>query len=178
MQKYNDKDVFITPCELAKRQIDMIDIVQGDAWYDPFRGTGVFFNQFPNTGKEHKWSEITDGRDFFEQEIKADVICSNPPYTKLNDILRRIIILSPRVVSLLIGVGNLTARRLEWMRDGGYNVTKLHMCKIWTCYGMSFIVQFEKNKPALLTFDRIVWKDQNENNKYWDENHRDKIQKK
>ena len=126
-------DVFITPADLAKKQIDMIDVVEGEVWYDPFRATGKFFTQYPSTGAEHQWAEITDGRDFFTQEVQCGVICSNPPYSLLNDVIKKCIDLNPRVVSLLIGVGNLTARRLEWMTDAGYSVTKLHMCKVWEC---------------------------------------------
>ena len=49
---------------------------------------------------------------------------------------------------------------------------------MYTGYGMSFVIQFEKNKPALMTFDRVVWKNQNEDSQYFEESHRDpKIQK-
>ena len=55
-------------------------------------------------------------------------------------------------------MGNLTARRIEMFEDAGYGLTKIHMCKIFKWYGMSFIVQFEKDKTSIISFDRIVWK--------------------
>jgi len=137
----------------------MIDTVTTDVWYDPFKATGNYFNQFPEG--THMWAEITEGRDFLTQDSKCDIICSNPPYSMLDAVFKRCIELNPRVVSLLIGVGNLTARRLEWMDKAGYSVTKIHMCKVYNWFGMSFIVQFEKESVAVLTYDRTVWRDQN-----------------
>jgi len=159
-------DVFITPVLLAKKQINMIEVVEGDVWFDPFKATGNFFNQFPNTGVEHIWGEITEGRDFLTQNVKCDVICSNPPYSLLDKVFRRCIELNPKVVSFLIGVGNLTTRRIEMMEKANYSITKLHMCKIFQWYGMSYIVQFEKSTEPCMTYDRIIWRDENPNTKY------------
>ena len=44
------------------------------------------------------------------------------------------------------------------MNKAGYGLTKLHMCKVFKWYGMSFIVVFEKNKDNVISYDRIVWK--------------------
>ena len=41
------KDVFITPVELAKKHIDMIDYENSDIWFDPFKNSGNYFNQYP-----------------------------------------------------------------------------------------------------------------------------------
>lgn len=157
-------DVFITPSPLAKKQIDMID-TKG-CWYDPFKGTGRYYNQFPKTGKQHEWAEIENGRDFFEMDVMCDVICSNPPYSMLDKVFKRCIELNPKVISLLLGLNNLTPRRIEWMRDAGYGLKKMHMCKVWSWFGMSVIVQFEKQAEPCMTFDRIVWKDENPNTSY------------
>ena len=54
-------------------------------WYDHFKGTGNYYNQFPNVKKY--WSEIIDGRDFFKTKGKVNVLCSNPPYSILNKVL-------------------------------------------------------------------------------------------
>ena len=72
--------------------------------------------------------------------------------------IKKNIELNPRVISMLIGVGNLTARRLEWLYDAGYGLTKLKMLKVWKWYGMSYIVVFEKDKPTIMEIDRKVWK--------------------
>ena len=59
---------------------------------------------------------------------------------------------------MLIGINNLTTRRIEWCENAGYGLTKMKMMKVYKWYGMSVIVVFEKNKQSIISFDRIVWK--------------------
>ena len=149
-------DIFITPLDLAKKAISMIEYENTDIWYDPFKNTGNYYNQYPNDNK--LYSEILEDKDFFDFEENIDIICSNPPYSIMDKVIKKSIDLKPRVINYLIGVGNLTARRLEWFENAGYGLTKIHMCKVYKWYGMSFIVQFEKDKESIMSFDRIVWK--------------------
>ncbi len=151
------KDVFITPLPLAKKQIDMIDTNNDDIWFDPFKNDGSYYNQFPENNKK-VWSEILEDKDFFTFNEPVDVICSNPPYSIMNKVIEKCIQLNPRVISLLIGQGNFTARRIEMLENAGYGMTKLHMCKVFKWYGMSYIIQFEKEKTSVMTYDRVVWK--------------------
>lgn len=170
----NAKDVFITPKKLAKKAINMCKktAVAEEAkmngekhkcvWYDPFKNTGNYYNQFPDYGNgvQHEWSEILEGKDFFEFNGKIDVICSNPPYSMLDKVFKKCIELKPYCINLLLGVGNLTARRIEWMQNAGYGITKLHMCKVFSWYGMSYIVQWEKGQTSIMSFDRKVWREE------------------
>ena len=45
----------------------------------------------------------------------------------------------------------------EWIYIN-YGLTKIHMCKVYKWYGMSFIVQFEKDEKHIISYDRIVWR--------------------
>jgi len=153
-QKAND--VFITPLKLAKQHIDMIDV--SGCWYDPFKNNGSYYNQFPTTNK--KWSEILEKKDFFEFNEPVDVICSNPCYSIIDKILEKSISLKPKVISYLLGINNLTPRRIEYMEKNGYYITKLHMCKIYKWFGMSLIVVWEKNEDSILSYDRYIWHNQ------------------
>jgi hypothetical protein len=175
----NPKDVFITPKPLAKLAIDMVQdsleyelgtidgkLVETIVWYDPFKNSGSYYNQFPEpNGCEHQWSEILEGRDFFKFNGRCDVICSNPPYSMLDKVFKKCIDLNPMIINLLIGVGNLTARRIEWMEKAGYGLTKLHMCKVYKWYGMSYIVQFEKGHKGIMSYDRKVWREEKKEEK-------------
>lgn len=156
-QRDTANDVFITPLELAKTHIEMIEGDADDVWYDPFKNDGSYYNQFPT---EHKdWSEILQGRDFFEYDGKPTVICSNPPYSMIDKVLEKSISLKPRVISYLIGIGNLTARRMEMMERAGYKIRTLHMCKVYKWYGMSLCVVWDNTiEKSILSFDRVVWK--------------------
>ena len=155
-QREIPNDVFITPLKLAKYNIDMIEYNEDEIWYDPFKNNGSYYNQFPNENK--KWSEILEERDFFTFDEKVDIICSNPPYSMINKVLEKSVDLKPRIISYLIGINNLTAKRLEYMENNGYYITKLHMCKVFKWYGMSMIVVWERDKKAIISFDRVVWR--------------------
>mgnify|MGYP003628133762 FL=1 len=155
--KKRDKanDVFITPLILAKKQIDLIEFEDDDIWYDPFKNTGNYYEQFPNDNK--CWSEILYGEDFFEQKAEVDIICSNPPYSMIDKVLEKSISLNPRVISYLIGMGNLTARRIEIMNNAGYGLSKIVFLKVQKWYGMSFIVHFERDCDNCIDIDRTVY---------------------
>lgn len=172
------RDVFITPKALALTAIEMagMSLVQASPWnergfnywYDPFRNSseGSYYSQFPEC-QAKCWAEITEGRDFFTHEPVGDmmparlIICSNPPYSMLDKVFQRCIDLSPVVVNLLIGVNNLTARRLEMMENAGYKLTNLHMCKVYKWFGMSFLCNWVKGaETSCLGYDRTVWRDQ------------------
>ena len=155
-QRETPNDVFITPLKLAKYNIDMIEYKEEDVWYDPFKNNGSYYNQFPNENK--KWSEILEEKDFFTFDEKVDIICSNPPYSMINKVLEKSVELKPRIISYLIGVNNLTAKRMEYMENNGYYITKIHMCKVFKWYGMSMIVVWEKDKNPIMSYDRVVWR--------------------
>lgn len=157
--KHRDKpkDVFITPENLAKTHIDMIDpSYKTSIWYDPFKNSGSYYNQYPSKNK--KWSEILEGKDFFEFDEEVDVIASNPPYSMIDKVLEKSVSLKPMVISYLLGINNLTAKRMEYMEANGYYITKLHMCKVFKWFGMSLIVVWEKGGKSILSYDRKVWR--------------------
>lgn len=149
-------DIFITPLKLAKFHINMIDYKDDDIWYDPFKNDGSYYNQFPNENK--KWSEILDGKDFFDFNDKVDIICSNCPYSMINKVLEKSVRLNPRIISYLIGINNLTPKRIEYMENNGYFISKIHLCKVYKWYGMSIIIIWERNKKSIISFDRTIWK--------------------
>ncbi len=149
-------DVFITPVDLCKTQIGMIECKEQDKWLDPFKNTGNYYNNFPTTNKD--WTEILEGKDFFEYKESCDIICSNPPYSMIDRVLEHSVSLNPRVISYLIGLNNLTAKRIEYMNGKGYGISKIHMCKVFKWFGMSIIVVFEKNKNNIISYDRKVWR--------------------
>ena len=174
-QREVPNDVWITPEPLAKKQIDMVSASlesmvadkQDDSktlpfldemvWYDPFRNSGNYFHQFPKG--DHEWSEILDGRDFFEFNKHVDVICSNPPYSCLNKILAKLVEIKPLIISLLLGLHNITPKRLEFLNKNGYYLEKLHLCRVSGWYGMSVITQFKLGAGEnIMSYDRVPWK--------------------
>jgi len=151
------KDVFYTPVAVAKTHIASIEYKPEDVWYDPFKGKGVYLSNFPT--KNRVWSEITEGEDFFDiEEANADIICSNPPYSCLDAVLKKSVELKPRIISYLLLEGKMTPKRMEFMNKAGYGLTGMYMCKVFSWYGMAVAYTFTKgaDNNAKVIYDRIV----------------------
>jgi len=148
-------DIFITPIELAIKHINKIEYLETDIWYDPFKNSGNYYNNFPTEYKE--WSEILEGKDFFEFNKKVDIICSNPPYSMLNKVLKKCIELNPHTISFLIGQNNFTCKRVEDMNKAGYGLYNVEMLKVWDWYGLSYIVYFKKDCKNCIDIDRTIY---------------------
>jgi len=156
-KRVTSNDVFITPPKLALLHINSITSTPNEMWLDPFKNNGSYYNQFPTDLK--KWTEILEGRDFFDFNEPVDIICSNPPYSIIEMVLDKCVQLNPRIISLLIGFQNLTAKRMEKMERAGYKIIYFHLTKVWKWFGMSLIVTWEKSEcVSIINFDRTVWR--------------------
>jgi len=145
-------DRFYTPDIVARKCIGMIDHrrdfrygeeIREDIWYEPFKGLGAYYDKFPCKDENKRWSEIDLGKDAFEFNEKIDIICTNPPYSKLNDCFDMAIKLKPRVIQFLLGVMNVTIPRLNKMSNAGYYLKKMHYVNIKGWFGVSVICQWE-----------------------------------
>jgi hypothetical protein len=150
------KDVFYTPLKVAQTQIASLQTVPGDKWLDPFAGKKVYYDNFPSDSKD--WCEITDAKDFFTYQGHVDIICTNPPYSNLDDVLKKTIDLKPRIFSYLLLEGKITPKRLEYINEAGYGLSGMYMCKVFSWYGMAVAYTFTKGAPNTpeLIYDRIV----------------------
>ena len=147
-------DVFYTPLSVVKQHLLLIDAKEEDKWFDPFFGEGIYYDNFPTENK--CWTEINKGKDFFEFNDPVDIICSNPPFSMLDKVFKKSVELKPRIISYLIGVNNLTPKRIEDMNRAGYGLSKCHMLKVKKWFGMQFLIVFEKGATNCMTFDRKV----------------------
>jgi len=156
----NPKDVFYTPPAVAKTHIAMINGQKDDVWFDPFYGTGIYFQNFPVPDIRKCYTEIALGKDFFMYAAdKIDVICSNPPYSMLDEVLARSVAFQPRVISYLLLHGAMTPKRMEFMKKAGYGLTSIYTTKVFKWYGFAEAYTFEKGASwdtCKIVFDRIV----------------------
>ena len=161
-KREKSNDVFYTPLTLVNAHLKLLDeyVEEGDVIYDPFFGDGKYFNNFKyEKNNTHKWSEIVLGKDFFDFNEPIDVIISNPPYSFIDRVLEQSVKLNPHTISYLIGHGNLTTKRIEYMEKQGYSLDKIFFTKVFKWYGMSVICIFTKNKKGCqILYDRIVHK--------------------
>jgi hypothetical protein len=158
-------DVFITPNALVKIHLDLVKeyVDDGDLILDPFYGTGNYYNQFQtifDKNNRFDYTEINMGLDFLQYERTPNLIISNPPYSCIDAVLDKSISLNPHTISYLIGLMNLTCKRVEKMNRAGYFISKIYITKVFKWFGMSCIVVFtKKTDKNILEFDRTVWRE-------------------
>lgn len=162
-------DVFITPLKLAKMCIDrhITDVepttrylrTVTDIWMDSCKNSGSFYNQFPSDNKVY--CEILEGIDFLDyNKGQVDIIAQNPPYSILNIWIDKCINIARKEIGLLIGVANLTAKRIETFNKGGFFLKSYIMFKVYNWYGMSCYVIFSKEiSENIIDIDRTVWRE-------------------
>ena len=152
------KDVFYTPLSVAKTHIESINSNPDDKWLDPFAGKYIYYQNFPTVKKDY--TEISEGKDFFEYTEKVDVICSNPPYSIIDKVLEHSVKLNPRIISYLLLEGKMTPKRIEYLNKNGYSMTGMYMCKVFKWYGMAVAYTFSKseiiNNDVKFIYDRKV----------------------
>jgi hypothetical protein len=89
----------------------------------------------------------------------VDIIVSNPPYSCLDEVLTHSISLKPKIISYLIGINNITPKRLQYMNDNGYVLKDIYLTKVYKWFGMSTIVTFKKEDgDNCISFDRKVYR--------------------
>jgi hypothetical protein len=117
-------DVWLTPEIVAKDHIETVAcIAKGikvSRWIDPYRNTGNYYNNFKSVEKD--WAEILQGKDMKECDYKDAVVCSNPPYSCLNEHFDYQCQQGAAVISALVLTNHITTPRLERMRQNGYHL--------------------------------------------------------
>jgi len=174
------QDVFITPTLLALHHLkfSLGEDIDDDLYketndivnvLDPccYNIDGSYVKHLRELNFNVDYCEITMGKDFFNYQGRKDgldtyAIIGNPPYSILDRWLLQSVAIAPQIISYLIGQGNLTAKRIEFMNKNGYSLKKVKMLKVFKFYGMSYIVHFEKqpiiNNCIEIEDVRKVWR--------------------
>jgi hypothetical protein len=152
-------DIFLTPEEVAKHHIESVKSCAPDSliWVDPFRNTGIYYKNFPemntkyNEPQRKDWCEILEGRDALKYDYHGTIVCSNPPYSLINQLLDQMVETEASAISLLIGCVNLTTPRLNKMREAGYTIADLQLYNVKGYFGTSFAITWVRDE--LMTTD-------------------------
>ena len=150
------KDVFYTPLELAQICISMIDLKPSDFVLDNAAGKKVFYDNYPSFVKKD-YCEITEDKSFFDYTAEVDWIITNPPYSIMNEYLLHSCKVCRKGFGYLIGVHNLTTKRIEMMNKQGFGLTKFYLCKVQQWFGLTAFVVFEKGKENIIDFERKIF---------------------
>jgi len=143
------RDIFYTPVNLAKILVDFVPIREGDSVLDPCKGDGAFYNNFPDYVIKD-WCEIEEGKDFFDQDFTFDWCVSNPPYSIINPWLEKTCEVCETGFAYLFGLLNVTSKRIEFINEQGFGLTKIYLFKIFEWFGESCFMVFEKAKEKIV----------------------------
>lgn len=140
-------DVFYTPLSVVLKHVNAVNAIcdvfpdkRDFVWFDPFKGKGVYLDNFPTEKKE--WAEIEEGVDFFTFEKPVDVICSNPPYSCITQVLEKCVNLKPRIISLLFNCLHMSPKRLELLKKNNYGLVHMFYFNIRKWFGSTIAFTF------------------------------------
>lgn len=139
----NPNDEFMTPPYLAKKLYEWVN--PAGRVLDSAYGTGNFTFDLSTC-------------DFFDWDEKVDWIVTNPPYSKIDKYLEHSCEIADKGFAYLLGLHNLTPKRIEACEKQGFYITRIHLCKVFKWFGISAMVVWEKNGKPIIDYDRKVWR--------------------
>jgi type I restriction-modification system DNA methylase subunit len=151
----NPNDVIYTPKELAINCINSFDLKTNDTVLDPFFGNGIFFNNYPDyVNKQLCEIEPPYNKDFFKFNEQVDYIISNPPFSKINNVLEHTIEITKKGFGYILAAHNLTEKRVKFINNNNFGITgfAFYWVKEWFGFPVIFI-KCEKNKNNNFLFE-------------------------
>ena len=152
-----------TPKALAKDLLPFLPLQPTDVLYEPFKGEGAFFDNFPAANPK-LWTEIKYGKDYKTQTEPYDWVITNPPFRleqeggkRENAFWKLLDYYTQRArkgVAFLANddcFGTLTPKRQQLLKERGWGITKIVVCSVKKWRGRYFFVVFEK-KPGFMEF--------------------------
>jgi hypothetical protein len=156
--KSERKDCYWTPKSLVKIHLEMVipHTREDDLILEPCKGKGAYYDYFQLAfpSSRHEWCEITEGKDFFDYIGSPDVIVTNPPFSLLKQFIERMIMLNPRVISILLNAYAMTPCRIKRFNEAGYFLVAYHLTRVNRWFGCSVVVVFSREATAnIIGFD-------------------------
>ena len=153
----NEEQIYLfhqTPPELAKKLIEIVPLEANDKVYEPFKGEGAFFTNFPSTVQK-LWAEIRQGKDYKEEQ-EYDWVITNPPFriteenTRVNGFWITLDYFTQRAKKGVAFLFNkkcleaLTPRRLDILQQRGFYVEKIVVCNVKKWAGRYYFLILRK----------------------------------
>jgi hypothetical protein len=159
MEKTETYYLHQTPNELAKDLIAVLPLTASDRLFEPFKGEGSFYNNFP-VANPKDWTEIVEGRDYKSHEGEYDWVITNPPFRlqvnedkRENSFWALLDYYTQRAKKGVAFLGNdrcfsvLTPKRMTLLSNRGWHITNIVVCSVKKWRGRYFFIVVEK-KPS------------------------------
>jgi hypothetical protein len=150
-----------TPPDLAKDLLALLNLDATDRLYEPFKGEGAFYNNFPASNPKD-WSEITDGRDYKDYTGEYDWVITNPPF-RLNTegvrvnafwfLLDYFANHAKKGIAFLSNdscLASLTPKRIKSLNDRGWYIHSFTVCAVKRWRGRYYFVVLEKKQSDMV----------------------------
>lgn len=161
---YTNYEFHQTPPALARDLIATLPLLPTDVLYEPFKGEGSFYDNFPAANPKD-WAEITKGREFRAYTPPDyDWVISNPPF-KVDDfgkkgnaifpLIEHFIARAKKGVAFLVsdyGLGTLTRTRRNVLRASGWDITKITMCDVKKWRGRYYFIVLQPSTTTCLDY--------------------------
>ena len=159
---YENYEFHQTPEECAKDLIKLVPITSEDILFEPFRGEGAFYNNFPESNPKI-WSEIMEGIDYKDINQEYDWVISNPPFKVVIDNKKihswdYIDYFSQRArkgIAFLINDNcfrGLTTKRLHTLKERGWSITSITVCNIKKWFGRYYWIIVERKESNFFNY--------------------------
>ncbi len=156
-QVEKDNNIVMTNPTMAIDLIATIPFVDNDTVLEPCKGTGSFYNNFPNN-TNNIYCEINEGKNYLEFNEMVDYTISNPPFApnklfwsfqcKAMDTTRKGIYWLINMASL----NAFTPKRLDEMADKGWYINSFHIVNDKRWFGRYVWIKISKENTNVMTW--------------------------
>ena len=151
-----------TPASLGRELMEYISphLSPTDVLYEPFRGEGAFYNNFPSENPKH-WTEIVEGRDFRDFAETYDWVITNPPFRIDNGTNAMWFLLdyftsrAKKGVAFLVndqGISTMTPRRREMLRAKGWDIVDIVVAQVRKWRGRYYFIIVKPSTTTCLHY--------------------------
>ncbi|KKM04947.1 hypothetical protein LCGC14_1759030, partial [marine sediment metagenome] len=90
--------------------------------------------------------------DYYSYNNSIDWVVTNPPYSDLDRWLTHSFAIANQGVALLLGLLNVTPRRLEMANKAGFGLTSIHLCKVYHWFGISAFCVWRRGAGDIIKY--------------------------
>lgn len=148
-----------TPFLLAKELMTHLNIDDNDILFEPFKGEGAFYNNFPNNNPKH-YTEIEENLDYKTHNERVDWIITNPPFRIEGKnafwvLLKHFQSMVNKGMAFLVNdkcLSTLTPLRIKELNDNGWYLNKIVVCSVKKWRGRYYFLIFKRENNNFHTY--------------------------
>lgn len=141
-----------TPFLLAKELMTHLNIIDSDILFEPFKGEGAFYNNFPPNNPKH-YTEIEENLDYKTHNQNVDWVITNPPFridgkNAFWILLKYFQSMTNKGMAFLVNdkcLSTLTPLRIKELNDNGWHLNKIVVCSIKKWRGRYYFLIFKRD---------------------------------